>query len=507
MQPKVIVLELNEVPDSVIEHYIAAKPRSNFAKIYPRSASFVAATPDTLKLHPKISWQTFHRGVADTEHGLLEYNQTEAPGKQHYPPVWELMAKAGRTIGVGASIGSYPMPQNQDNIAFYLTDPFAPTFETSPEYLGAFQQFNNLAVQQSGRNVRSAGVAKQVIVRFLANLPKLGFHPKTLYKVARQLVTERINKPRIVRRRSIQALMSFDVVMTQIIRQKPDFTTLFSNHVASSMHRYWAATFQDDYVVNNMPKDWRDTYGGEIHAAMDEADYMLGRLHKFAEKNPEYSVVVLASMGQEAIEHEVIHNQLVISDMDKFMAMAGISADSYSKLTGMEPEYVAKFNHAGLLAQFETACSQLQINGMTPYVKPLNDTECSFQVFQNNIDIDHVVNAGQNVSLSESGLAIESIQDMSGSTAQHIPGGCCFVFNGSDDLSSWSDRDVEYDLTGVTASLLHAMDAKVPNYMPEPIRPLVGALKNKEAHPDTMIKKERPVTQRKVERKQLATSE
>ena len=72
---------------------------------------------------------------------------------------------------------------------------------------------------------------------------------------------------------------------------------------------------------------------------------------------------------------------------------------------------------------------------------------------------------------------------MSGSTAQHIPGGCCFVFNGKDDLSSWSDREVDYDLTGVTASLLHVLDADVPDYMPEPIKPLVGALRNSDVHP------------------------
>jgi len=178
--------------------------------------------------------------VPDDKHGLIEYNQTESLGKKSYPLIWELIAKAGRTIGVGASIGSYPVPESNENVAFYLTDPFAPTFEAVPEYLGAFQQFNNLAVQQSGRNVRSSGVAAKVIVRFLTNLPRLGFHPSTLYKVVHQLVVERINKPRIVRRRSIQALMSFDVVMAQIIRQKPDFSTVFANHVAAPGLQGWS---------------------------------------------------------------------------------------------------------------------------------------------------------------------------------------------------------------------------------------------------------------------------
>ncbi len=486
MKNKIIVLEINEVPNRVIDSYIQDNPSSHWASIVKRSARFTAATPDTIQLHPKISWQTFHRAVPDQQHGFVEYNQTEAEGKDHYPPVWELISDAGKEVGVGASIGSYPVPEKTDNVAFYLTDPFAPTFETVPDHLSSFQRLNNMAVQRSGRNVRRGGFGLSEVSSLLFNLPRLGISVSTITKTVKQLIAERRNSVRIVRRRNIQALMTFDVVFKQVKNSKPDFSTIFANHVAANMHRYWAAKFEDDYEVNRMPREWRDTYSGEIDAAMDEADYMMGRLDKFAKANPEYTVMVIASMGQEGIEHEPIHNQLIIGDFDAFMHSLGFGSSEYEKLTGMEPEYVVEFKNADGLEKFKQICGGMDINGQRPIVKPINDNQCAFLVFQNNIDISDITVGNKNVSLTDAGLVIDKIQDMSGSTAQHIPGGCCFVFNGRDDLSAHSNLDIEHNLVAVTSSVLSALDIEPAPYMQSPIPAIVDALQGKTTPAQTM---------------------
>ena len=476
MSKKLIVLEINEVPYRVIDSYIADNPNSNWASVLQRSAKFIAATPDQIQLHPKLSWQTFHRAVPDTEHGFVEYNQKDAPGKDKYPPVWEIIRAAGKRIGVGASIGSYPMPEDNENIDFYIADPFAPTFETVPEYLGSFQRMNNLAVQRSGRNVRKGGFGVKQLFDLAINLPRLGISPSTIMKTFSQLMDERRDNARIVRRRNIQALMSFDVVFKQIKKQKPDFSTIFANHVAASMHRYWAAKFVDDYEVNRMPEAWRETYGGEIDNAMDEADYMMGKLNKFVADNPEFSVMVIASMGQEAIEHEVIHNQLIIGEFDSFMTSLGFADGDYNKLTGMEPEYVVEFTKPELLDKFKEVCAGMSINGQRPTVKPSSDSACAFLVFQNNVDIESITVGNREVSLADAGLVIDEIQDMSGSTAQHVRGGCCFVFNGHSDLSHLSSMDSEYDLVAVTSSIVSALGVETRPYMKNPLPSVVQAI-------------------------------
>lgn len=466
------------MPDRVIDSYVSDNPSSHWARIIKRSARFVAATPDKIQLHPKLSWQTFHRGVPDHKHGYVEFNQTEAAGKDHYPPLWELIADAGKKVGCGASIGSYPVPEKTDDILFYLTDPFAPTFETVPAYLGSFQRLNNMAVQRSGRNVRRGGFSISEVSALLLNLPRLGISLSTILKTVKQLVAERRDSARIVRRRNIQALLTFDVVFKQLQKTKPDFSTIFANHVAASMHRYWAAKYPNDYEVNHMPQEWRDTYASEIDAAMAESDYMLGKLDKFVKANLEFTVLVIASMGQEAIEHELIRNQLIISDFDAYMAALGFQSTDYKKLNGMEPEYVVEFTHKGGLEKFQQVSLTVDINGQTPLLRPRNGIQCSFEVFQNNIDVASVTVGGRSLSLADAGLVVEDIQDLSGSTAQHVPAGCCFIFNGVSDLSAHSQMTTEYDSVSVTSSILKALDIEPASYMKNPVPAVVAALHN-----------------------------
>ena len=475
MDRKLVVFELNEVPYRVIDRYVADHPGSHFARLVPRAARLTSRTADAKQLHPKISWQTFHRGVPDTVHGYLEYNQVEAPGREANPTFWELARRAGRTVGVGASIGSWPLPEDRENIAFWMPDPFAPDANTVPDALGTFQRFNTAAVAHSSRNVRSGGVTRQVALDFVRSMPSLGIGLPTAVKVARQLVGEKVNRARVVRRRNIQSIMSFDVSFRQLETTRPDFATIFSNHVAAAMHRYWAAMFPDDYESNNMPADWRETYRGEIDAAMGEADQMLGRLIGFARKNPEYRVMLVSSMGQHAIEHEPIRNQIVIGDMAAFMAMFGLGPDDFERRPGMEPEYVVAFKDPETFERFRLAASELDIEGHPPQVKIVNEIQCTLLVHRYNVDTTHVTLAGRPVALADAGLSIVKIEDGTGSTAQHVPEGTCLVFDAREDLSEFSDETV-HDIGAVTASILAALEVPVPGYMPAPVPGLVRAL-------------------------------
>jgi hypothetical protein len=75
----------------------------------------------------------------------------------------------------------------------------------------------------------------------------MGMRFKTATDIAAQLVDERINKWKVIRRRTYQSIISFDIFYKQLETHKPDFSTFFTNHVASSQHRYWAAAFPEDY--------------------------------------------------------------------------------------------------------------------------------------------------------------------------------------------------------------------------------------------------------------------
>ncbi len=485
MDSKVLVFELNEVPYKVIDQFVQDHPRSTFAAVLPRAARRHSHLPDTGQMHPKTSWHTFHRGVPDHVHGYREYNQIEAPGQYANPTFLELARRAGRRVGCGASIGSWPIPENHEQIDFWMADPFSPTPDSIPEVLNHFQAFNTAAVAGSSRNVRAGGFTKKAAFDFLLRLPALGIRPQTCLYVVRHLISERRDKKKAVRRRNIQALMSFDVCLNQWKRTKPHVATIFGNHVAAAMHRYWAAAFPNDYVVNNMPVDWREDYCDEIDAAMLLADDMLNRLIKAADAVPGTRVLVVGSMGQAAVEHEVTNNQLIISDMTRFLGKLGFSQDDFERRPGMEPEYIVAFSGAEKLKEFDDACERMNINGRIPHCKIANSDTCSILVDQYNVEFDHVTIDGEKFSLEDVGLKIESIDDSAGSTAQHIPEGICLVLDPKEDLSRYSS-DVVDDLCAVTASILAAQNVSVPDYMPTPIDELTESLGGQIRSPDKL---------------------
>ena len=104
--------------------------------------------------------------------------------------------------------------------------------------------------------------------------------------VLAQLLAERTEKWKTTRRRTYQSVISFDVFFQQLSRSKPDFVTFFTNHVASSMHRYWAASFPGDYDNFKFSNDWVDTYEDEVLWTMQKADEMLERLGRFVDQTP-----------------------------------------------------------------------------------------------------------------------------------------------------------------------------------------------------------------------------
>jgi len=62
--------------------------------------------------------------------------------------------------------------------------------------------------------------------------------------------------------------------MRQLENTQPSFSSFFTNHVASSMHRFWAANFPEDYAPEDFgyEDDWINTYRYEIDWSMQKAD-------------------------------------------------------------------------------------------------------------------------------------------------------------------------------------------------------------------------------------------
>ena len=179
-----------------------------------------------------------HRGVSNLEHEISDLGQNLNNINKEYPNIYNILAKQGVKVGVFGCLQSYPLPNNLDNYQFYVPDTFAAGDECFPEILSSFQTFNLSMVKLNARNV-TKGIAVKNASKFILKSKKLGLKLNTFMKLTNQLINERINSDRVVRRRTSQAEIAFDLYLKQIIDTNPDISFFFTNHLASSMLRFW----------------------------------------------------------------------------------------------------------------------------------------------------------------------------------------------------------------------------------------------------------------------------
>ena len=228
-------------------------------------------------------------------------------------------------MGVFGSLHTYPPPTDLQQYDFFIPDTFAVGSECFPKNVETFQSFNLAMARASARNVSTAVPWRETLA-FLSALPDLGVKPQTVVDIGRQLVSEKMNHAKTCRRRTYQVVLAFDIFMKQLAKTKPDFCTFFTNHVASSMHRYWAALFPGDYAVFKHQPEWVDTYKIRCnHVCIGQAGQDAASLVRFVDDTPSFSFCGLpTSMGQAATTAVPCESELFVKDDAKFASFIGL---------------------------------------------------------------------------------------------------------------------------------------------------------------------------------------
>ena len=459
---KIILFELNEVPFRVLESYCRRNPDSTLARFYRKSTSVETVSPDTKWLHPWCTWPTLHRGVETEKHMLTNLSQNLTEVDEEFPPIWKILAESNISVGLGGSLHSWPLPTDLSNYSFYLPDTFASDSQAHPSELEVFQAFNLAMVDKSARNV-SKGIALKEATDVIKNLRKLGFGPKTLYSIGNQLAHEALNPARKSRRRIIQSVLAFDAFMKQLETKKPDFSTFFTNHVASSMHRYWVAMFPEDFAKHDYAPDWIKQYEGEIDYALSVAETFLERLITFVEKNKEYKIVMASSMGQAAQQSTTIERQVYIEDADLFMRTLGVESHEYQRRRVMAPRFAVSVDPAKLQL-FRNNMSNIAVGGKKVHFEERAEGFCMLHLGQENLKVEHEfaeIN-GTQLKFKDVGLYNTIIEDAAGSTGYHIPDGILLIYNPTEDGKS---VDTTMPTTEIAPLLLQNFKVAIPDYM------------------------------------------
>ncbi len=461
---KLIVYELNEVPKRVLDSFIARHPESTLGGLCQCSMFANTHVSDDGILSPWSTWPTLHRGVTNKTHTITDFGQNLTEIDAEYPPIWSLLANSGLKIGVFGSLHTYPLPDKMDNYLFYMPDTFAAGPEAYPELLEKFQSFNLSMVDVSARNVKG-GLPLLEASRFLLNSKKLGLRATTGVSIGRQLLSELFDSTRKTRRRTSQMELAFDVYEKKLWDTKPDYSCFFTNHVASSMHRYWPGAFPDDYTNKELPIGWHDKYSDEIDYTMLIADQQIKRLRKFVDRNPGYSLLLLSSMGQEAVDNDsVVRSQLYATDLEQFLRALGVDASFWARKRAMLPRYIIEVAE-GKLVVVRDALGRLRIQGQPVQWKEHERGVFMIKLGHVNVSADELVVElnGRTIDHRQIGLEVVEIDDATGSYAYHMPKGIMIHYDPSNPKQT--NVDMTVDTTEIAPSIMRNFGLEPMSYM------------------------------------------
>ena len=460
-----IVYELNEVPKKLFNFYANIFPNSALSKLKLNSYLFETNTADIGHLSPWVTWPTMHRGVSNIQHEISDLGQDLTKVNKEFPSIYDHLAKNGINVGVFGSLQSYPLPKNLDNFSFYVPDTFAAGKECFPKYLSDFQEFNLSMVKSNGRNV-SKGIAVKEAGKFLLNASKMGLQIPTVFKLSNQIIKEHINKDRVVRRRTSQAEISFDLYYDQLIKTRPDISFFFTNHVASSMHRYWPTIFPEDYDTNKFDIEWLERWKLEIPHAVKVSNYQIDKLLKYCDSTNS-ELVVCSSMGQGAVKDiRKINKQVLITNIKKLLRFLNIPDEDWEPRLSMAPRIVVKPRTDKFYESLKLL-DKININGKKiKYLKTSTD-EIRFDIGLDNIDKLVIEYNGQIISSKNIGIENINLQDASGSYAYHIPQGILLHYKPTQiqKLDNGHENWAQISALDFCPSIISKFDGTIPSYM------------------------------------------
>ncbi len=460
---KVIFLELNEVPDRILDAFASDHSKSALAQMLPHCDRYQTYIEDDI-LSPWIAWPTVHRGVSASAHGISNFGENLANTNSYFPPIWEILTHHGVSAGVFGSLHSYPLPGSLQGYAYCIPDAFAQSSDCFPTKLSVFQALNLALSRQSSRNV-SSSIPIGLAANFLWHAPRLGMTPATLIALTQQIMVERFKPYRRSRRRTYQSVISFDLFFKQLREQQPDFATYFTNHVASAMHRYWAAAFPEDYLEFGFSDVWIKRYRQEISFSMNQFSIFLGKLIKFTHQNPDYMLWIVSAMGQAATTATPIKTQLYLTQPQRLMSLIEIPLDGWETAPAMLPVFSFRVGDRWIDA-FRTALGELTINGCPVDFEEKEQGFFSLLLGHKNIKDSESLSVRlgrKNYSFSDVGLENIVIEDESCASAYHIPKGSLLIYDPTRPPIVAEKKPIS--VRAIAPTLLELFNVPVPDYM------------------------------------------
>jgi hypothetical protein len=261
--------------------------------------------------------------------------------------------------------------------------------------------------------------------------------------------------------------------LKQLKTKKPEFCTFFTNHAASAMHRYWAASYPDDYEQLTYSPEWISKFSNEIFFAMDKTDLFLKDLLNFLNKNREYLLVIATSMGQKSLQGYPYHSMVCIENLDKFMNTLGVPSDDWESRPVMSPEYSVLVD-----SQYEKIFKE-NLENLCVVDK---NSSLSYEYMGNGFfhwvlnypnlppEKEKIFLHGKPMDFADLGLKVISSDFQEGAAADHIPEGMLIIYDPQQQSEIMAQptekkKRPQVSTLEIVPAILRNFNHSIPSYM------------------------------------------
>lgn len=321
--PRLLLIEINEINFDYIKKYIAKGKLPNFAKLIDRHGVVETTSENDYEhLEPWIQWVTAHTGLTFAEHNIFRLGDIT---KQEVSQIWEFLENKGLSVG---AISPMNAVNRLKNACFFVPDPWTDTSPTGSTLLRKLSESVSQAVNDNAKSTISA----QSIMWLIAG--GVRYARIVNYKAYLSLVIATLKKNSWAKAQFLDLLLS-DMLVCETRSTKPQFASLFLNAGAHIQHHYLFNSSVYDGDQHN-PEWLLKPSQDPVLDIYEQYDQTLAQIMAAF---PHTRLMIATGLHQDAFKEEKYYWRL--KDHGLFLKTLGINHESVEPL--MSRDFIVKF--------------------------------------------------------------------------------------------------------------------------------------------------------------------